>query len=475
MSAEEQFAETQEYQIKLLSYMLNNHEFCDIARDALKSELFSDRALQWYFDTLTQASPRLTQVTLQEELIKAAKAKRIRPTELDKYLEYYEFLKTRPLPVEEQYIREKLGKFIRRQAVKTALVDAFDYAKQERWDEIVDSMTAAVNAGVDSLDAGYFYFENIQDRLASRMNAQALEKLTTGIPELDSMLYGGIKPKQLGLIAGGTGRGKSIFLEWLARVAVLLGKKVVYYTLELSEEDVADRFDALFSQIKINELKTYNNQVFNALSPLSSKFSDHLVIKEYPADTATVGTIKAHLRQLSGVGFIPDLVIVDYLDLLKPHRHYNSTHEELDSITKALHGFAKEYETRVWTATQLNRAGLVMETPDETTIAGAVSKLFTADIAMFLAATAEEREDQELRIVVAKNRNGPAPRTIKIDTDYARMTFYKPSVQPNMAPTATAAAAQTSSPAPSVQPSDLEDDSPVEEGVVEEGDVLILE
>lgn len=429
MNDSDQFTETQEYQIKLLAFMLSSPDFCAVAGNALQQEAFSDKALQWYFDTLSNSTQTHTSVTLKEDLFKAVKAKQIKEHDVDKYVEYYGHICQRPVPIEQQHIKENLGEFIKTQKVKHAIIESWDLVRAGNFEDLVPKMSEAVKTDLDVMDMGYFYFESTKDRLSTRLTAPILEKLTTGIPDLDSVLYGGIRPKQLGLIAGGTGRGKSIMLEWLARVAVLLDKKVVYYTLELSEEDVADRFDALFAQIKINELKTYNNDVFKSLNNLSGKFGQNLVIKEYPADTATVDTLKHHLLQLSSIGWQPDLVIVDYLDLLKPHRSYNAVHEELDAITKALHGFSKELETRVWTATQLNRSGLTMETPDESTIAGAVAKLFTPDVAIFLAATPEEREDQEMRLLIAKNRNGPAPRTVKIDTDYSRMTFYRPPAQ----------------------------------------------
>jgi len=462
-----QFSDSREYQIKLLAYMLNNHDFCTIAGDVLKDEHFSDKALQWFFETLRDAKVKLTSASLQQEMVKAVQAKTIREDEIDKYLEYFNFLKVKPLPVEEEHINNELGTFIRTQATKLALQDSWNLAKNEQWEEIVTKLQDAVNQGLDVLTLGNFYFQDYQQRLSDRLNAVKVERLPTGIPDLDDLMYGGLRLKQLGLVAGGTGRGKSIFLAWLAQVSILLGKKVVYYTMELSTEDVAERFDSLFTKVKINDLKTYNNAVFSSLSTMSSKFSDHLVIKEYPPDTATVGTLKAHLRQLAGVGFIPDLVIVDYLDLVKPHRTYNSSHEELDAITKALRGLAVEYATRVWTATQLNRAGMAMETPDETAIAGAVSKLFTVDFALLMAQTQEEREDELIRLLIAKSRIGPAGRTIKLDTDYSRMAFYRPPPIP---------AATTVVPPPTPVKKDNDTDVLGQvDGVTEEDGKLVLE
>ena len=106
------------------------------------------------------------------------------------------------------------------------------------------------------------------------------------------------------------------------------------------------------------------------------------------------------------------MIIVDYLDLIKPHRTYNDVHHETDAITKALRGLSKKLDVPIWTATQLNRGGMVMETPDESSIAGAVAKWFTCDVGLMLAQTKEEREDDEMRIIISKNRNGQAGRTV---------------------------------------------------------------
>src|SRR5690606_5993311 len=104
-------------------------------------EEFSDKALQWYYDTLAKSKIKHSPATLKESLIRSAKNKEIRKDEIDKYVEYYDQIKVRPLPVEEQHIAEELGKFIKRQAVKRALLAAWDLAKQEQWDDIVESMS----------------------------------------------------------------------------------------------------------------------------------------------------------------------------------------------------------------------------------------------------------------------------------------------------------------------------------------------
>lgn len=428
MSKTETPAYTVEYQIKILAFMANQPQFATLAGDALEPEHFADRALQWFFKKLGKEDIHHSLVTLREEMIRQAKAKTIKAEEVSRFVEVYDFLKVAPTPDEQTHIQETLGKFVRTQNVRKAITDSFDLIKNQQWEELESRVVEATKSGFDVLSMGQDYFKDFEDRLDRRVNQEEYKKLSTGIPALDELMYGGLKNKQLGLIIGGTGRGKSIFLEWLARIAILHGKKVIYFTCELSEDDIAERFDSMFCRIKPNELVTYNAEATKKLDGFRSAYGTSLLVKEYPADTATVNTLKNYYRQLSAMGCQADLVVVDYLDLLKPHRHYKDTTQELDAITKALHGFAKEMNTRVWTATQLNRSGLAMETPDETSIAGALAKLFTADVAIFMAQTAEEREDEEMRLLVSKNRNGPAGRSIKLDTDYTYYTFYREPV-----------------------------------------------
>ena len=432
LNDDSQFAESIEYQLKVLSLMLDSHQFCIIASDALKSEQFSDKALAWYFNRLANAHPRLTTVTLKEELMRAVKAGSISADHISRYVEIYDVIKVPPLPEEEEHIRTSLGKFIRKKSISKAILEAApklsNDLNDEEWQELEGLFQGAFVSGMDVSSLGQNYFTEFKARLDRRINRDPIRRLSTGIPTLDELLGGGIKNKQLGLIVGGTGRGKSIFLQWLGRTGVLLGKKVVYITLELPEDVIAERYDSMYSRVQPQMLHQKHTTVNQELAPLSTQFANQLWIKEYPAQQATVNTIRSYLQQLIAAGHTPDVVLVDYLDLLKPTRTYGDAYRELDLITMELHGLAKSLDTSIWTATQLNRAGLVAETPDEASIAGSIGKLYTADISLFMAQTKDERELDVMRLVMAKNRNGPAGRSIEIDTDYNFMTFYREPV-----------------------------------------------
>jgi len=419
------FAETKEFQSKVLANMLADPPFCDVAANALTVEDFSDKILQWFFTRLSESKVPLTEVTLQEELLKDSAAKIIDADITLQYIKVFNEVKNAPVTSEVDYIKDHLLNFIRRQACVRAVLEAPNLLKEDNFPEIERLIVEAANAGADIMDSGLDYFGEHEDRINKRAVREKERKLSTGIPELDNLTYGGIKTKQLGLVVGGTGRGKSLFLQWLAKVAILLGKRVVYYTFELSDEDMADRFDSLFAHIKPGDLQDHTSEALRKLSVYNERFGSSLFIKEYPEDDATVDDLKAHLMQLTAQGFKPDLVLVDYVDLIKPHRTYGDLTQEQTTVIKKLRGVAKGLDTRMWTACQLNRGGMGMETPDESAIAGGVSRLFTCDIAIFMAQTGDEREDQYMRLIIQKNRNGKAGRTIKLDTEYDFMTFYR--------------------------------------------------
>jgi replicative DNA helicase len=423
------FAVTEDFQAKLLAFMLHNQEFCNIAAEALAPEQYTNKALRWFHDHIT--TKPLTPILLQEEMIGAAKNKEIKGDDIDKYVGLYNIIKQEPFPAEKDYLRDKLGLFIRTQAVKRAAIESLNLMEEERWGEIGELMVQATQAGVSLSDLGKNYFSRLKERVTERSNRKASRRIPTGIPELDQYTYGGIKNTQTGLIIGGTGRGKSIFLQWLARIAILLGKKVVYLTMELSEEEIEDRFDSMFAKVRPHELNEYQKNVLDEVGKIATMFGDSLIIKHFPMDSATVGTFKAFILQLSNIGIMPDLIIVDYIDLIKPHRHYNNKVDEQDAVVKAVVGMGQSLDVSIWTATQLNRSGLGMDTPDETTQAGYIGRQFIAAIVLFMAQTRAESEDECMRLLITKNRNGYKDRVIKLDTEYSYMTFYReqPEVQ----------------------------------------------
>jgi replicative DNA helicase len=317
--------------------------------------------------------------------------------------------------------------FCKHQAITAAILEGPKLLQEEKFEEIESKIREAVSVGVGIMDMGEQYFIGWPERLRRRSQVTTLSTVPTGITELDSYLNGGLHAKQLGLWMGPTSRGKSLALMHCGKRAVIIKKRVAHYTLELSQDEVSTRYDATFSKIPVHDLLDKEYLLAARLDRLGLTWGNTLIVKEYPTKKAGVGTIRAHLLQLASIGFIPDLVIIDYLDLLRPPRYYKEKRDELSAITEEMKGLATEMSFPIWSATQANRSAISMETHTEEQMSEDIGKANISDILITLNQTKEEVDDEIMRLFLAKNRNGPRYRTIKIKTAFDRMSFYEPS------------------------------------------------
>lgn len=412
--------------------MLADSQFKDQAKDALVHEHLSNKALQWFFSTLCDSKLVLTPISLQEEMVQAVRRKEIKEADFEAYQNHYRVIRHAPTMSDQEHIRQNLGEFIRVQNVKKAYEDTMVMAKNHQWSEIVPIFEEAVNSGHDYMDLGTNFFADYKKRVEDRASGEDITRFSFGIPKMDELTYGGLQNKQVGVVFGGTGRGKSQMLMWMAKTNVFLGKTVVYVTLELSQEKLGERLDSSLCRIKPQKLNDYNEKVIADMEGFHSKYTDKLWIKHWPAGSQTIQGIGAYLRQLKAAGVEVDLLCVDYLALVKCHRQYSDLVAEVDAIMISITGLASEYNIGVWTADQLNRGGMVMEMPDESSVAGYIGKLYYCDIGVFLGQTNEQREEEIIRAILGKNRNGPAGRYVDVNTEYEYHTFF--TEPPQLAP-----------------------------------------
>jgi len=200
-----------------------------------------------------------------------------------------------------------------------------------------------------------------------------------------------------------TGAGKSMVLVHLGTQALKLGKTVIHYTLELADSVVASRYDSCITGIELSDLYSFKEQIFETVKNLEGK----LIVKEYPTKSASTNTIKMHLEKLKMRGIVPELIIVDYGDLLKPISIQREKRQDLETIYEELRGIAQENNCPLWTASQTNRSGLNAEVITMESISEAFNKCFVADFIFSVSRTIEDKTTNSGRIFVAKNRNGP--------------------------------------------------------------------
>ena len=294
------------------------------------------------------------------------------------------------------FVKDTFLDFCKNQTLKGALMKSVDLLELGDYDDIRNLIDKALKAGTER-DIGHEYITELEDRFRD----EARSVIETPWPLINKLLCGGLGQGDLGLIAGGPGGGKSWALISLGAQAVKLGFTVIHYTLELSEKYVGRRYDACFTEIPVGDIMNNKDQVKDRLD----KLRGGLYIRENPAGQATVNPIHAHLEKCIQQNIEPDLIIVDYADLLTS-KSSKEKRDKLDDIYTNLRGLASEMKLPIWTASQVNRSGAREEIIQGDRMAESYSKMMITDFAMSLSRSAEDKENGTGRWHIMKNRYG---------------------------------------------------------------------
>ena len=268
--------------------------------------------------------------------------------------------------IEEQRITDKLNvkdialNFCRKQSLKKGLIDAVDNWEKGDYENIAQIISEALKVG-EPKSSGHNYLKDIEKRL--------IKKYRVPVPAmkgLDSKIGGGLAGGELGIILSPTGGGKSMMLVKFACTALGAGKQVIYYTLELQESAIGNRVDACLTGVPIKDVIDFPDTIKETLTEIAKK-GGNLIIKEFPTGSASINTIKSHLKVLEREGIIPDVIIIDYADIMKSVSSFSEKRFALTSIYEGLRGMAMEMNIPIWTASQAGRClGLksLVDTPD---------------------------------------------------------------------------------------------------------------
>ena len=299
---------------------------------------------------------------------------------------------------DREYIKETSLDFCRKQTLKEAMMKSVGLLQTCSFDEISPEINNALKLGSDN-NFGYDYLADFEARFVPKHR----KPVTTGWQDLDNITGGGLGRNGLGVVIAPTGAGKSMVLVHLGAQALKEGKTVVHYTLELQETVIANRYDSCITGYPLGEIINFKEEVYDEIKDIEGS----LIIKEYPTKSASTNTIKSHLSRLVKRGIKPGMVIVDYGDLLKPVVVRKEKRNELESIYEEMRAISAEFECPVWTASQTNRSGLSAEVITMEQISEAFNKCFVADFIFSVSRTIEDKQNNQGKIFVAKNRNGP--------------------------------------------------------------------
>jgi replicative DNA helicase len=291
--------------------------------------------------------------------------------------------------------------------------------------QILKDFEKACNISLsDSL--GFDYFENIDQHCENLK--KTFTTISTGWNWLDSKLGGGFqeKGKALYCFFGVTNVGKSIFLGNVATNVIKQGKTVLLISLEMSEDMYAKRISSSLSKIPSNDLAKKTDLLKEKLIEYKDQTGGKLIIKEFAPRSASAYHIKNFIHKLIRNGVNPDLIVIDYINLLSPIDHKKPKHEQIQETTEVLRGLTYEFERSIITATQANRSAFGQINPDLDSTSESLGLSTTVDAQISIWT---EKDDIDLGIIhlgIAKNRFGPRQCVSILNIDYETLTLTDP-------------------------------------------------
>ena len=314
--------------------------------------------------------------------------------------------------------------FCRHKAIERAIVNSADLLEEGKYGEVETTIKDAVQIGLArSLGTDYFHDPRARLEMLKDNNGQ----ITTGWKDLDDKLYGGINRGEVTIFAGGSGSGKSLFMQNMSLNWAEAGMNCVYVTLELSEELSAMRIDAMATDRSTRRIFKELDDVELRVKTLGKK-AGMLRIK-YMSSGNTVNDIRAYLKELQIVtGKTVDCICIDYLDLLMPATKKVNPGDLFIKdkyVTEEIRNFAMESQTVVVTASQLNRSAVEEVEFDHSHIAGGISKIQTADnvIGIFTSNAMRERGQYQLQLLKTRSSSGVGSKiNLVFDRDSLRIS-----------------------------------------------------
>jgi len=403
------------FQIKIISALLSDRIFLQTVYDILKPEMFDSEANEWLVTkTLSHFDVYSTLPTLDVFKNEVDRVERdvLKQSIVDNLKQVWNQLESDDL----NYVKEQTLEFCKNQTFKSAILESVGLLEEGKFDVIKSKIDSAMKAGQDT-DIGHEYKENIIERYESTVR----DVISCGWDVIDELVDGGFGKGELIMFAAPPGIGKSWALVNVGMAAAKKGKTVVHYTLELNEGYVGQRYDAVLTGTAVPNLKFNIDDVRTQVEGLSGD----IIVKHWPTKSAGLNTMRASLDKLKLQGKNPDVIIVDYADLLKGNSR-KERHEELEEIVEGLRGIAGEYEVPLFTASQINRSGANDDVITGTSIAGSFSKLMTADFVVSLSRKIEDKLAGTGRWHVIKNRFGPDGMTLpsKANMSNGRINIY---------------------------------------------------
>ena len=412
----------------ILVNLIENEEYLRKVLPFIKEEYFSDNEHKFAFNKIKDYVEKYnTAPTVEALSVSYGTATDEDVKLLEKIFSYEQ--ETQEL----QWLVDETEKFCKEKAVFNAVLEGIQIIDGKNPDKTADSLpdllTEALQVGFDT-NVGHDFIEDADKRYDFYHRLE--EKVAFDLDLFNKITEGGLSNKTLNIALAGTGVGKSLFMCHMAAACIAKGQNVLYITLEMSEERIAERIDANLMNIPIQELKDLSKPMYeDRIGILKEKYEGRLIVKEYPTASAHTGHFRALINELRiKRNFFPEIIIIDYLNIctsarFKPGSNANS-YTIIKSIAEELRGLAVEMDLPIMSATQTTRSGYDNSDISLTDTSESFGLPATADL-MFAIISSEELEQLgQFMIKQLKNRYADPTRNRRfmIGVDRSKMKLY---------------------------------------------------
>ena len=415
----------------ILRNLLYNEEFVRKVLPFIRPEYFQDQSQKIIFQEISSFVEEFNNIP-SKEVLNIEVEKRTDVNE-DQYREVCQTIEhLTDVPVDFSWLVETSEKWCRDRAIYLALMESVQLADgggEKSPDSIPSILQEALAVSFDN-HVGHDYLNDSEERYDSYNQKE--NKIEFDLEYFNKITKGGLPNKTLNIALAGTGVGKSLFMCHMASAVLLQGRNVLYITMEMAEEKIAERIDSNLLNVNIKDLSDLPKTLFvNKVSQLQQKTQGNIIIKEYPTASAHAGHFKSLLNELAlKKSFRPDIIFIDYLNICASSRYRQggtiNSYSYIKAIAEELRGLAVEANVPIVSATQTTRSGYGSSDVELTDTSESFGLPATADLMFALISTEELESMGQILVKQLKNRyNDPTiHKRFIVGIDRAKMRLF---------------------------------------------------
>ena len=422
---------TNRIETTILSNLVYNEEYTRKVIPFLKEEYFQDGIEKVIFQTIWAYAEKYKSNPTLDALVIDVQDKALNEDQYKKSVDYLSEIEKTPMDLD--WLTDQTEKWCKEKAIYNAVLNSIQIIDGKVKDQTPDSLPGILSEALSvSFDKhiGHDYMEQSADRYEYYHAKE--EKIPFDLDFFNRITKGGLPNKTLNIALAGTGVGKSLFMCHVAASTLMQGKNVLYITLEMAEEKIAERIDANLMNITMDDMHDLPRHMYeNRFEKIQKKTTGNLIVKEYPTASAHCGHFRALFNELAlKKDFKPDLVFVDYINICASSRfragaNVNS-YTYIKAIAEEMRGLAVEYNLPIMSATQTTRTGFVSTDVGLEDTSESFGLPATADFMFALISSDELNELNQMLVKQLKNRYADPTMNKKfiLGVDRAKMRLY---------------------------------------------------